>query len=292
MTQELLPYSKLVNKLRIANFEEEGFRSEVSFAPEGFAETIDWNWQLENLKPINLFIGPNNSGKSRLLRFLLVSDLSEMEFDDYLSHTIVDSLFHHEFSPNLSQDLVSGGFNKGISTSIRTELYRNHVSGLSYKNLEVIIRNIALKVVQNSRPILNSEHDQRFAKEILENASDPALFSQLVRYSDTTFKKVYIPLLRGLRTLADEDVYLNRTLQDYFNNKGLKPNNGANKLDEDGKVDDKLDVLSIFTGHTLYEDLKKHCLEITKSAKVLKTTKISFHNTFLMPKKLLWYQES
>ena len=41
------------------------------------------NWELTNLKQINCFIGPNNSGKSRKIRELFTSDISQWIIDTY-----------------------------------------------------------------------------------------------------------------------------------------------------------------------------------------------------------------
>ena len=112
-----------------------------------FTQSYTGTLTLENLKKINFLIGPNNSGKSRLLRFLYTSKLDSKVFIN------------------------------GVSSNY--------------------------------------------------------------------FGKTYIPLLRGLRTLHHEDLYLSRTNEDYFFNKGFKADTGTDKS------------TNIFTGHTLFQELKK-----------------------------------
>ncbi len=243
-------YSQLINRLRIPEFTEKGFESCIHFTRPGTSPEIDWNWQLENIKPINFFIGPNNSGKSRLLRLLLTSDLGVMDSDRLSVWDIIDRLSDGDLNEHLDSDCIARRYDQRLASLVRQKFYEERTTLASLMNAKTMLSDCAgaaYAEIMHQSPL--RDHIASFAASIL-NLFDSDIISALQNYRNTSFCKTYIPLLRGLRTLANRDVYLDRTLADYFNNKGFKPNNGGNKDD----------VLNIFTGHTLYEDLKKALL--------------------------------
>lgn len=247
---DTLHYSTLVNKFHLDNFEAKGFKTASKLNDTSGDKSLD-AWQIENLKPINLFIGPNNSGKSRLLRFLLISDLGSVDSDSLPIQSILDKILDTTGSLLLPSELLNTGhYSTDLRPEIRREIYGSHIQNLNYKNLKITISNICKNLISKRYNTVYQGHAEIYASTLMNLMSNQALLPYVEKYSDRVFQKTYIPLLRGLRTLSTNDLYLDRTLVDYFNNKGFRPNNGANEND----------VLNIFTGHTLYEDLKRALL--------------------------------
>ncbi|HHX8390723.1 TPA: ATP-dependent nuclease [Vibrio alginolyticus] len=247
---EQLNYSEIIHRLRIPEFSEKGFESCINFTREGASPDIDWNWQLENIKPINFFIGPNNSGKSRLLRLLLVSDLGVIDSDRLSVWDIVDKLNENNVRQYLDSTYIHNGYDQYLAASIGDKLYKNYTTSVSLMNVKsTLLECTDITFAEYWSRTGSKQLNKEFTESILSSL-DSNLFNTLRKYNSKSFCKTYIPLLRGLRTLATDDVFLQRTLQDYFDHKGFKPNNGANEGD----------TLNIFTGHTLYEDLKKALL--------------------------------
>ncbi|PMJ92835.1 AAA family ATPase [Vibrio sp. 10N.261.55.A7] len=251
MSDDLQNYSQLINKIRIPNFSNEGFKSNISYTRPGVSEDIDWNWQLENLRPINLFIGPNNSGKSRLLRLIFTSNLNSIDSDTFSVWDAIDSLLDDQLDHLLKSNLVNNGFSSRLASKIRQDIYTNHTSETNYSHIHHLAESLANQNSTHVNAPLRTKYSKEFVAALFHTLENP-LFDFLCQYSDRSFRKTYIPLLRGLRTLSDTDVYLNRTRSDYFNvtNMMSKANTGANPDDE----------ISIFTGHSLYRDLTRALL--------------------------------
>lgn len=193
---------------------------------------------IRDLSHINMFIGPNNSGKSRFLRSLFnqniytywpsnfpeniisssaarMQKIIENVLDD--SQTI-NSVTRHTFVKWLNTDFIST--NKENSF----KFYVNLIEQISLKN----------SVNEYSSNIYNT--DVRWSKILTASQQE---LQRLTNYNDTLGNepRVYIPILRGLRPLSDIDVNAERTKKDYSFE----------------VTDSKL----IFTGHTLYKELQK-----------------------------------
>lgn len=242
---EQLYYSQLIHRLRVEGFKNNGFTTHSQYTRESGSLESNWNWQVENIRPINFFIGPNNSGKSRLLRFLLTSDIEVIDSDTLPVWDIIDNLDNPQLDRQLSVNCRNNGYNSHSAKKIKQIFYNKLPDKVSIQKITSLLVN----TTQNELNLNSTPYGTEFLDTIY-SFHNKEVKSFLEKYSSQSFRKTYIPLLRGLRTLSDKDVYLERTLQDYFSNKGFKSNNGGNKND----------VLNIFTGHTLYEDLKKALL--------------------------------
>ncbi|EPB6684100.1 AAA family ATPase [Vibrio alginolyticus] len=194
-------------------------------------------WDLKSLKQINFFIGPNNSGKSRKLRTFfeiqkayLIFDSDLMLLEDYIA---------------CMQDID------------------NHKKGLlerhCYRNIDVFIK-IIRDIIDNDKAIGLLKIRHHVSKRVFgEHPSqheidmvDKYLWNPLFRENESKFNLIekisqlqhwesrYIPTLRSLRNIDKTDLLHQRTSADYFRNSTTQ---GA-----------------IFTGHTLYEDVKAHLL--------------------------------
>lgn len=224
----------LIQKLFLKNVENYEF-SEVREANE-----------LDNLSKINIFVGSNNSGKSRYVRNIF--DQSSYSFiPTNLNIGEVNSLFADFRSEILSTVSKYGVIEYGSIVSESNKF--KELKYIEEKNEYILqflsllneLSNLKGELVVTSRSsysfhsysALNSDINN-IAAEYLEK------FISVVKNSDRTykFKKVYIPALRGLRPFdGNHDHYLSRTINDYF------PELNNNE--------------SIFTGLNLYEEVKK-----------------------------------
>ena len=82
--------------------------------------------------------------------------------------------------------------------------------------------------------------DQFSLREIIDKKFDMSVEKLVTEYQTRKWPKVYIPTLRSLRQVSPEDLFKSRTIGDYFS--------------------PELKDAEIFTGHSMYEDLKTHLL--------------------------------
>lgn len=203
---------------------------------------------MEHIRPINFFIGPNNSGKSRLLRLLFEDDLTAMDSDQLPVWDIIDTWDSPDIDNKIDFSLKNSGYNHNLSTIIRSKFYNGGFEGeVTLGSLEQAAEDLVTSLLRERGKVIHKDSISKFIKTILTQQKRN-VYEYLKKYSDKSFHKTYIPLLRGLRTLCADDVYLNRTMNDYFDSPIKKRNTGAG------------DSLSIFTGHTLYQDLTKALL--------------------------------
>ncbi len=201
---------------------------------------------LFGISQLNVLVGVNNSGKSRLLR-ALSSEEDAVEFfkraiDDKDSKAIKDTLkssfrsakmYASQYGFSLKEEL---DFEKEISL---IPLNNPTKCLMIADKCSFIDRNSFTPFLKNLEPRL---------KNVLAEFSGvrDRVLSQYRRFLvDKQIKKLYIPILRGLRPIqiiddnkfSNEDAFLKRTKYDYFKNR----NNS----------------LSLYSGLTIYEDVMK-----------------------------------
>ncbi len=201
------------------------------------ASELEKKKRLSNLSKINIFIGTNNSGKSRFLRYLFANQFSLLPSDFDLK-TLDDIIAD-------CKNQLAGIFeHNGVSEygGINPTLSHYNPSGLIKPNdlfvkpfLAELTKLISIQPRANYAHIpgrdvsLNTEKFAQLLREI-GNTTKEKLVAQLGNLSPElsySFEKVYIPTLRGLRpftTNEGEDQYQERTLQDYFKADNLKSN--------------------------------------------------------------------
>lgn len=215
---------------------------------------------LSNLSKINIFIGANNSGKSRFTRTLF-----EKEDLGYLFRSINTKEINciiEDFKKELSEyhDQKRLDNYGGIQTEFLEKIKPIKFYDREFHLDKYLIR--PLKVLQN----IGGDKDLSMSSPMSSNRGRLGndLNQIAVKYltkldeivSDNSkefeFEKIYIPILRGLRTIgikngdfSHEDVYTRRTLKDYFQG--------------DVKFESR-----IYTGLRLYEDTKALLLGSTK----------------------------
>lgn len=195
--------------------------------------------KLTGLKKINIFVGANNSGKSRFLRELFNSFRSkEINNSDGFYH--IDFPFIDLKKANEEFDLILKSYLKDTPSNeldakkkhvnefkdlIHDKIYKGKLSFNEYAN---VIREFSYKksgIESEKLKTHNAKHDNliKTKKEELQN----------ITYS------VFIPVLRSLKKILKEKTPLkSRIFYDYFE-----------KLD--------FNKLNVFTGEELYNTIKK-----------------------------------
>lgn len=217
---------------------------------------------LENLSKINIFIGTNNSGKSRFMRTLFYMNNNKLNFipneekyNYFMKQTskfkeFIDENRNKSFTHNKADALNT--FNKHIKDS-PTYLTESKPYYTELINI--------YKQIERQHPSRNTY--LYFCKEIFNE-----YFNELKFDTDTfnyNFHKIYIPSLRGLIPLIPKeytlentptDIYAERTKQDYFESKSNILTDITNFLNEETS-DTKN---AIITGMQFYDYVKNYLL--------------------------------
>jgi predicted ATP-dependent endonuclease of OLD family len=202
---------------------------------------------LANFKQLNTFVGANNSGKSRFLRTLF-SNPNEVKFIFKIDENRLNQI------ASIGRDILNV-FNSLERFQINYK-YKSHyesiVNSINQENHSLIASILDLywyvSTLEKNEFVIKSNGNEFRLIQFLNNAK--AQSNNLMSYVDKlgvnnkSFKKIYIPILRGLRPIAEngetfsnDNIYLNRTKHDYF----------------------KQDITNgdIFTGLSIYENVKK-----------------------------------
>ncbi len=207
---------------------------------ERIGKIDDEFWLLESTRQINFFIGPNNSGKSRKLRDLLKDDQKGWTCD--ISEVRIN-VVANEFLDYLEKlPSAHSPFNR-LSNFHESKL-RDCLKKIKSQpnNFETFIA--ALRLASKYDRSHSSSNDEKSFRDILIKWIDKnfgmSVEKLVTEYQTRKWPKVYIPTLRSLRQVSPEDLFKSRTIGDYF--------------------PPELKDAEIFTGHSMYEDLKTHLL--------------------------------
>lgn len=216
---------------------------------------------LHDLSKINVFIGGNNSGKSRILRYLF-SDIDDIKYFNY----------ENDIYENWTQII------RKLKSHIR--FIQKHYGEFSFANnekakifdeIETLINspNQINKILVSIDMLINLKHEDllpnnRFSNILTVLNSLNNILNELKPDINKVSKKVafntklYIPILRGLRpiqfteneTFSNLDSFKLRSKVDYFNQT-------------------KIEKLNIFTGLSIYEDVMKLLLGSVAERKLI-----------------------
>lgn len=201
---------------------------------------------IENLSKINIFVGTNNSGKSRMLRALFIQKSitflpAKIGIDDVIEGL---EILKEQITDVYNSKNIKGYGGLDLESISKVSLPNYMVSSVDYlKDVNELKKKI--NNFQGNQTIsqsgmytniaFNHEEFQSSLKEIAKEYQEK--IDMLGTDSNIKFKKIYIPTLRGLRGFeTNENYYLSRTQKDYFS----------------GDSD-----VEIFTGLDLYEEVKK-----------------------------------
>ncbi|EOX4841967.1 AAA family ATPase [Vibrio sp. Vb1166] len=193
-------------------------------------------WDLTSVKQINFFIGPNNSGKSRKVRqfFLLKKDKIIFDTDLFSVQQCLDH-WKSAFTPDQKTSIIHHTRRHLIDfiSAIESIIESNRPIGI-YQLNQAILEN----VYGSNHNRVNSIENHLIEPVKRSNKSGHVVLDKINQIRN--WHSVYIPTLRSLRNIHDTDAFHQRTTTDYFSNLPLKE--------------------MIFTGHTLYDDVKAHLL--------------------------------
>lgn len=237
--------------------------------------------ELDNISNVNIFIGQNNSGKSRFSR-LLFSD-SDFTFDLWRTDLAAIRSILNQTKDKLKAFLKRHSFEdvdhvigKMSAVEDRIRYFRQHQAKQQLDDLRQLANIlINLDSFRNAIRTANKFATVDSASIIRYiNATGQQLLSEIDAIFppdfDYKFEIIYIPILRGLRPIQvgisnkfeqTSDNYNLRTIQDYFSK------------------DDHMKK-SIFTGLNLYEDTKRLLLGDKNGREKIKKFELFLSETF------------
>lgn len=224
-----------------------------------FYDTQNKLCAINDLSRLNVFIGPNNSGKSRLLRTLFATD---------------DLIFASRWPMNDELRLRVNNYRKALAavreqTGARDQLLKTldqafapfQKAGGARQTAPTPITKIALQEAIQTHSSIDRDPGWKELPAELKQAPNQViqLVGQLAKENlqrpKVNFTRVYIPALRGLRSLeSTSDVYGKRTVRDYFKNDARF----TRQFDQTG--DSILESSTVFTGLQLFDEVRKHLL--------------------------------
>ena len=199
---------------------------------EGFTLKSNDTNTLYGTSSINVLIGENSAGKSRLLRLIFTKHISQIDISSNLQNKLMKVALENI-------DRLDNSYSHSIyPTSIKNALEKLPHAPLDSELNTWICETLngALRPKRNRRgsydalsEALSQALNSNFQQELSEITELCASVSELQQTRE------YIPILRGLRPLdPHKDLFEERTSKDYFS---------SNK------------TFTIFTGHSLYSDL-------------------------------------
>jgi AAA15 family ATPase/GTPase len=212
--------------------------------------TTETDNALANLSKINIFIGANNSGKSRLMRTLFTNETFKYLRLGVRSDELIENLknFHHAVIGGMKTYISSDAESIPELLKEKGYLNKNGETGLekwfipngSFFNFNVLKMDKSVTAIQSTTSYINSF--DYYQSHCINSRNE-------LKEENTPFFKTYIPILRGLRPIhssssdhvsfSKQNDYVHRTMFDYF-----KAEKEANKL-------------SISTGLDFYDQLNR-----------------------------------
>ncbi|MCQ3032723.1 AAA family ATPase [Pseudomonas syringae] len=190
---------------------------------------------------MNFLIGPNNSGKSRLIRSLFSTRPEDVRigFGSNFKATFDDL---NEIINHINYNQHIYGFNSEAFMSI----YRGECkqTSLVFHSIEDFAKIITRASNNTVHPSDENFHVHNAFYKLLQNNNALDKATEIVRLCKValTLNRHYIPILRGMRPLGEgKDVFLERTLRDYFS-------------------ESQREDLKIVTGFNLYKLLTQYLL--------------------------------
>lgn len=222
---------------------------------------------LKNISKVNIFIGPNNAGKSRLLRKIISADSNEFNYHLSYISTQEINICTKKLKEDLLEFIEKKHMHQPKTTKILDEIQPiEFISSSMYLHSKLFLLKKELNSIAKTYPKVMKIYDKAFSA-LGENFEE--------KLKPPRFKKVYIPILRGLRPINlndknkamiydfdHKDTYKLRTQVDYFEmNPKIAAYGGPVEVPLSNPTNQPVSKpFEIFTGIDLYEDIKKMML--------------------------------
>ena len=229
---------------------------------------------LLNLAKVNIFIGPNNSGKSRFLRSLYAHDMTGCNMKvasgsglpiDNLDR-IASVYFGHVMGFIRTPTDATPAKAKIFSLPVRPDRrqFEKHLPWLSAAFAQISRNWEACPCMDNEQGKSNWEELHRKTLQDFRKA-----FTTVGQTGG--FQKIYIPTLRGLRPprTPERIETTKETTADYYGDRTV----GDYKLPTGGSN-------IIFTGLTMYQDVKQHLLGLREERQLIHDYEDFLSNSF------------
>lgn len=226
--------------------------------------------EIGSFSQINLFIGPNNSGKSRFLRALFNEKplpYTTSKYDAYTFSRIAfegAEILKNSFGPSISSlGSISNEFLDSVSYNVPKHIDpQSSIIDLVEERLSTLSKISESDILKQTLSVSGAETTIRrnmVAKfsEIVSKCTNDLNKLEIERLGNE--KKFYIPILRGLRALRSEgisqplqqssQIFYEVTLLDYFSK--------SRRTETLGPLSDNC---YLFTGETMYKKLKEMLL--------------------------------
>ncbi|WP_044423657.1 AAA family ATPase [Acinetobacter nosocomialis] len=204
------------------------------------SDNVEDYGEIIEIKRLNFFIGKNNSGKSRFLRNLFISDYPSNFFRhiEILKNIkrLKNFMLINDFSQHREKLIEMKGYYDAFFTNSKIGNFNQLIYYISK------IDQLFSRLPTNYRSEANYQ-DINFSQDDIEKIND--LFQD----------KFYIPTLRGMRPVTDinnKQPYLERAQKDYFQDKS------------------RFNAENIITGECLYYELKIHLLGKPEQRELIK----------------------
>lgn len=160
---------------------------------------------------LNIFVGANNSGKSRVIRKVL-----NTKNEDYLFKNNSLTIFPEKKFPldRVNYLKLNETQQKVIKEMLNEKGYLR--MGVTYREFLEKIDEVGPNRYQNTTTNVGGRTiDTNKEREKLVSYLEEI---KLNKWEDNqSLKKIYIPILRGMRKIGDGNYYKSRTIEDYFN---------------------------------------------------------------------------
>lgn len=202
-------------------FFSDDLKDYVNIDNEPNSESID------SLRKINLFIGPNNSGKSRIMRSMFWGNY-RTRFTEEQAKPILKVLSKLKEVFDFYEiveigDLTKNHVNNELS-GIMTKFNENSRSPIEnhYLDLISLLNTVDVSIAKANRNLtVADERDIHNAFRLIASEVRNEFQKGKSKLPTNNSGAVYIPILRGMRPLknTNEDIYYQRSKNDYFKDK-------------------------------------------------------------------------
>lgn len=216
--------SSVIDRIKFSDDKNENFKFQSGVG----------DWDLANVQKFNFLVGANNSGKSRVLRFILSQNVfTKWAIDsDILSIQSVLSKIEESVVMTIG---INDEEHRSVLIEAITQVKNNPPTATVQSLGEIIHKKL------NRQHLASFTPNDVYSNIVLPEEKDRIKADLIYNLKTDFINPVYIPTLRTLRHINEKDELRSRTQQDYFD------------INSNGRQE-------VFTGHSIANDLKRQLL--------------------------------